>query len=439
MTQDDHLIERDKRHVFHPCTQMKTLETCAPFIVNLAKGSYLYTNQGPLIDAISSWWCKSLGHGHPGVLAAIQEQLAHFEHVITANTTWPALVKLAEKLAKITGKQHVFFASDGATAVEIAMKLALQAQQIKGHPQKREFIALKNAYHGESLATLGISDLGLYKKPFESLGPVCHFIEPPYVSTTEEICHQPCLQWSHLETRLNALSDKVCAVVVEPLIQGAAGMLCYQADFLRKLANWAKENDIYLIADEIMTGIGKTGHWLASQLADIEPDLICLSKGLTSGALPMSCVMLDHAVFDLFYAEPAAGKSFLHSNTFSGNPLAVSAALATLTIMETENILQGIPVLEKRMRAHFETIAQNTGVLTNIRGTGAIIAADLVGDAEFGNRIYQSALQKGAFIRPIGKTIYWLPPLNIESSVLDKLADITEQAICAAQEDSLQA
>lgn len=432
MTQDEPLISRDRRHVFHPCTQMKTLETTPPFIVNLAKGSYLYTNKGPLIDAISSWWCKSLGHGHPGVLAAISEQMAHFEHVITANTTWPALVALAEHLARITGKQHVFFASDGATAVEIAMKLALQAQQIKGHTNKKEFIALKNAYHGESLATLSVSDMGIYKKPFEGLGPVCHFIQPDYVTSTEAIINQPCKNWSEIEKQLDSLAEKVCAILVEPLVQGAAGMLCYSADFLRKLKNWAQEQGIYLIADEIMTGIGRTGHWLACHLADVEPDLICLSKGLTSGALPFSCVMLSSALFDLFYDEPSTGKSFLHSNTFSGNPLAVSAALATLTILEQEKILDRVPLLENTMRTHFENIANHTGLLTNIRGTGAIMAADLIGDGEFGNRIYQEALERGAFIRPMGKTVYWLPPLNMELSVLDTLAEITEQSIKAA-------
>lgn len=433
MVNVEKLIERDLRHVWHPCSQMKDFETCPPFVIESAKGSYLYTDHGPLIDGISSWWCKSLGHGHPAVLSAIKNQLKYFEHVIGANTTHPLLVDLAEELAEVTGKQHVFFASDGASAVEIAMKLTIHAQQIKGFKNKNEFIALKNGYHGESLGTMSISDLGIYKAPYQNLGVNCHFIEDiPYLCDINDPLWDDCSShWDHIVKKLDELSGSVCAVIFEPIVQGAGGMLCYSADFLHKLAAWAKAKDIYIIADEIMTGIGRTGKWLASDHAQISPDLICLSKGLTSGSIPMSCVMIDNTIFDLFYADYYSGKSFLHSNTYSCNPLAIAAALATIKTIRDEQVIDYSLELGQHMRQQMQDIARQTGKLNHVRGIGAIVAADLTGTnhQRIGNLIYQEALKHGALIRPIGKTLYWLPPLNTEKEIIGKLAEITLNSI----------
>lgn len=428
----DQIINRDLNHIWHPCAQMKDFEACPPLVVERAQGSYLYTNKGPLIDAISSWWCKSLGHGHPNVLAAISEQLERFEHVIATNTTHLPLVELGEELTKLTRKPHVFFGSDGSSAVEIAMKLAIHANQIKGFPQKNQFIALKNGYHGETLGTMSVSDLGLYKAPYTSFNLKCHFIESiPYVSGKHDPLWSDCgSYWSSLESELDKLSEVTCAVILEPLVQGAGGMLCYSADFLNKIAGWAKKNDIYLIADEIMTGIGRTGTWLASEHAQVEPDLICLSKGLTSGSIPFSCVMIDKAIYDLFYAEYRSGRSFLHSHTYSANPLGVSAALATLKTLQEEQILARVGELEYQMRHALNQVAQSSGKLSNIRGIGGIIAADLedTGD-RIGYKVYQQALTHGALIRPIGTTLYWLPPLNTNKDIIGKLAEITLHSI----------
>ncbi len=435
MVNTHQLISRDLKHFWHPCTQMKDFETCPPLIIEKAQGSYLYTNKGPLIDAISSWWCKSLGHGHPAVIAAIKNQLDCFEHVITANTTHPALVELAEELAKITKKQHVFFASDGSSAVEIAMKLAIHANQIKG-TEKNHFIALKNGYHGETLGTMSVSDLGLYKAPYTSFGLTCHYIQNiPYISGKEDSLWHNCdSYWSTVEKELEAISDKVCAIIIEPLLQGAGGMLCYSPDFLKRLSSWAQSKNIYLIADEIMTGMGRTGKWLASNHAEVEPDLICLSKGLTSGSVPLSCVMIDNSIFDLFYADYATGKSFLHSHTYSGNPLAVSAALATIRAMHQERIIEHAQSLGEYMLSALTEVAQLSGKLSNIRGIGAVVAADLedTGQQRIGNKVYQHALNHGALIRPIGNTLYWLPPLNTDYEVIGKLAEITLHSIKGA-------
>ncbi len=433
MVNTDQLIAKDLKHIWHPCSQMKDFETFPPIVVNKAQGSYLYTNKGPVIDAISSWWCKSLGHGHPAVIAAIKNQLDCFEHVISANTTHPAAVELAEKLSEITGKQHVFFASDGSSAVEIAMKLAIHASQIKGHKNKNQFIALKNGYHGETIGTMSVSDLGLYKTPYASFGVQCHYIDDiPYVSGLKDPLWTNCdAYWNKVVQQLNKICDKVCAILLEPIIQGAGGMLCYSADFLSKISSWAKEKDIYLIADEIMTGIGRTGEWLACDHARIQPDLICLSKGLTSGSIPFSCVMIDSTLFDLFYDDYHTGKSFLHSHTYSGNPLAIVAALATIKTIEQDNLLMHSQELGKIMFSYLQDIARDSRKLVNVRGVGAVVAADLIesSQARIGFKIYQEAIKQGALIRPIGNTLYWLPPLNTDKEIIGKLAEITLNSI----------
>ncbi|KTD15679.1 adenosylmethionine-8-amino-7-oxononanoate aminotransferase [Legionella gratiana] len=436
MVNTQQLITRDLKHVWHPCAQMKDFEICPPIVIEKAKGSYLYTNKGPLIDAISSWWCKSLGHAHPKVMTAITDQLNRFEHVIAANTTHPLLVELAEELANITQKQHVFFASDGASAVEIAMKLAIHANLIKGFANKNQFIALKNGYHGETLGTMSISDLGLYKAPYTSFNLKCHFIDNiPYVSGKADPLWTNCeTHWSSIEKQLETMDDNVCALIVEPIIQGAGGMLSYSQDFLKKIALWAKSRGIYLITDEIMTGIGRTGEWLAANHAGIGADIICLSKGLTSGSIPLSCVMIDHSIFELFYADYASGKSFLHSHTYSGNPLAVSAALATIKAMHEEKIITHVRNLGEYMLTTLTEVAQLSGKLKNIRGIGAVVAAELEDslDHRVGNKIYQHALNYGALIRPIGNTLYWLPPLNTSHEIVGKLAEITLKSIKGA-------
>jgi len=432
MVNTEQLIAKDLHHIWHPCAQMKDFELCPPIIVERAQGSYLYTNHGPLIDAISSWWCKSLGHGHPAVVSAIKKQMERFEHVIAANTTNPVLVELAEHLTQITKKQHAFFASDGASAVEIAMKLCLHALQIKGHNNKKQFIALKNGYHGETLGTMSVSDLGIYKAPYEGFGVTCHFIEPAYVNGVNHPLWADCeAYWQIIEPQLEEIKEHVCAVIFEPIIQGAGGMLCYSAHFLNKLAHWAKSNNIYLIADEIMTGWGRTGTWLASEHADIEADLICLSKGLTSGSIPFSCIMIDHDIFELFYNDYSTGKSFLHSHTYSGNPLAVSAALATIQAMQQEETISYTNHLGTIMLNYLQEVAKLSGKLIHVRGIGAVVAAELVNEGQnrIGDQIYQQALKLGALIRPIGTTLYWLPPLNCDEKTIEKLAEITLNSI----------
>jgi adenosylmethionine-8-amino-7-oxononanoate aminotransferase len=429
------LTKKDIKHIWHPCTQMKDFEQYPPLVIHTAQGSYLNTDRGPLIDGISSWWCKSLGHGHPAVIAAIKEQLNNFEHVIGTTTTHHKLAEFGEKMADLSGKQHVFFASDGSSAVEIALKLCLHASQLKGKSDKQEFLSLSNSYHGETFATLSVSDTGLFKKPYEGYGLTCHFIKDlPYINNdTDPLWLNAETYWMNLEPKLNAIKAKLCGLILEPIIQGAAGMKCYSADFLNRLCSWAKKNDIYVIADEIMTGMGRTGEWFASKHANISPDIMCLSKGLTSGTIPFSCVLIDHAIYNLFYNDYHSGRSFLHSHTFSGSALAISAALATIKTMEKENIPENAKEIGQTMYSLMKEVSSATGKLSNIRQIGAVVAADLeiIEEQRIGFTLYQEAIARGAFLRPIGNSLYWLPPLNIEYDTLIQLAEITTAAIKA--------
>ena len=430
------LICRDLAHVWHPCSHMHDFEHAPPLVVHSAQGSIIQTDRGPLIDGIASWWCKSLGHGHPRVMAAIAQQMQRFEHVISANTTHPAVVELAEHLSALSKKQHVFFASDGSSAVEIALKLALHACGLKGQPEKNQFIALHRAYHGETLATLSLSDLPGFKIATPGFNLPCHWLHDiPYVTDTSDPLWSDCSSvWAAQQVYLDAIKHAVCAIIVEPIVQGAGGMLIYSADFLRRLAAWARQNDIYFIVDEIMTGLGRTGQWLASDHAGIEADLVCLSKGLTSGTLPLSCVMIDHSLFALCNDKNNPSASFLHSHTFSGHPLAVCAALATLEVMESENINAQASALGEYMRKGFEQVAVSTKKLTNIRSIGALVAGDLIAppNTRLGAVVAQEAIKHGALLRPIGQTLYWLPPLNTDHSTIDRLAQSTHRAILSA-------
>lgn len=428
-----HWIGRDLKHIWHPCSQMHDFEAASPLLVTGAQGAYLHTPEGPIIDAISSWWCKPLGHQHPNIIKAIETQLHTFEHIISANTTHKNSVLLAEKLAELSRLPYAFFASDGSSAVEIALKLSIHAKQLENQPQRTQFLALQNSYHGETLGTLSVSDLGLYNEPYQQYALPCHFIKPlPYTSGLDDPLSLNAQEaWDTILPELESIKDKLCAFIFEPIIQGAGGMRSYSADFLYRLYNWAKQNQIYCIADEIMTGFCRTGAWFACEHAKLQPDLICISKGLTGGALPLSAVLVSQSIYDLFYHPYESGQNFLHSHTHSGNALAIAAALATLQTLEKESINEQAIKLQTRMRQAFEALQTQTGVLSNIRGIGGIIAADLKpnGNSRLGYQLQLEALKHSILLRPLGNTLYWLPPLNLSQQTLEELTEKTYQTL----------
>jgi adenosylmethionine-8-amino-7-oxononanoate aminotransferase len=430
------LIERDLQTIWHPCAQMKDYASFPPLEVTGASGCHIQLASGQqLIDANASWWCKSLGHAHPKIHHALQSQLAQFEHVILANTTNATIVELGETLAQLCAPLNkVMFASDGSCAIEIAMKMSIHARKILGQAQKQHFISLANGYHGETIATLSVSDVGIYRDPYQALMFGCEFIQDiPYVSGEVDPLWTDCdAHWQKIKAQIDPLAASTTALIVEPILQGAGGMKIYSKNLLQRLAQWCKQHDVHLIADEIMTGIGRTGLPLACQHAGITPDFICLAKGLTAGYLPMSVMLTSNEIYQLFYQDYATGNNFLHSHTHSGNALSAKVALASLQTMQEENIYQHVQTITPTLRQHMQAIADSTGKLGNIRSIGAMVAADLMVTDEqprAGYQVYQQAVKLGALLRPLGNTIYWLPPLIIQPETIKELAAITQEAI----------
>lgn len=417
------IIEKSLKHIWYPAAKMEDYQIFKPQHIKRAYGSYIEMADGrQVIDAISSWWCKSLGHCHPRLQQALIEQIAKFEHVMQPHMAHETIANLSERLANLTKSLvKAFYASDGSTAIEIALKMSLHAQKNLGHLKKTKFMALSNGYHGETIATLSVSDLGKYNKPYKDLLFKSFFIPNlPYVSSINEPLWNEC-NWQNTEDFLELHANELAAIIIEPIVQGAGGMKIYSQDFLKKLRAWTLKKGVYLIADEIMTGLGRTGKMLACQHSDIEPDFLCLSKGLTSGMLPLSVCMTTQEIYNLFYQKDP----FLHSNTHYGNSLAASVALEVLNIFEEEDIIAKSNQLN--MLQKMQKIADETGLITNIRSIGAIVASDLVGVDSF--KLYQRSLENGAILRPIGNCLYWLPPLNIEIDTLEALAEITKQSL----------
>jgi adenosylmethionine---8-amino-7-oxononanoate aminotransferase len=432
------LVERDLRHIWHPCSQMKDYEKFLPLEVQSAQGSWITLKNGQKIfDAISSWWCKSLGHGHPHIAQAVRRQMENFEHVILANTTNDTIVQLSERLCQLSPNLNkVFYAGDGSSAVEIALKMSIHAQQLRGQPQRKVFMGLQNGYHGETALCLAVSDCGLYSQPYENMCPQAQILKniPLVTGENDPLWHDCSERWPMLEEQLNEVESQLCAIIVEPIVQGAGGMLVYSSDFLKRLRQWTSSHGIDLIADEIMTGFGRTGTALACEHAGIEADMVCLSKGLTSGWMALSAVLCSNSTYQLFYDDYSSGKAFLHSNTYCGNALAAAAALASLEVYEQENIYSKTKLLQQTMISQLESVAQATGRLTNLRGIGGLVAADLVLEPEregqrCGYAIYREAISRGALLRTLGNTIYWLPPLNSSDKDIEFLAQVTKDSI----------
>ena len=434
------IIERDLQHIWHPCSQMKDYESFQPLTIVKASGCHLELENGKkIIDSFSSWWCKSLGHNHPRLKQALIRQMEKFEHVALVNTTNEMIVGLSEKLAQLTPSlDKVFYTGDGSCAIEVAIKMSLHARRILRDEKRTLFLALQNGYHGETVGALSVSDVGIYRDAYQPILFPTQFVQAlPYVSGAEDPLWLDCrAEWEVIEKSLEPFCETATAILVEPIVQGAGGMKVYSQDFLRHLRHWTKKHHIHLIADEIMTGMGRTGKMLGCDHAGIEPDILCLGKGLTSGWLPLSVVLTSSSMYDIFYDDYQAGKSFLHSHTYSGNALAASVALEVINIMQEEKICDRVNALEKKMRTAMQDIANTTQKLTNVRGIGGMMAADLIytdSNRRVGFEIYQQATELGAMLRPLGNTLYWLPPLNIDMETLTQLHQITEKAIFAVK------
>ena len=427
--------ERDVEHIWHPCSQMKDYETLPPIVVDHGKGVWLYDITGKkYLDIISSWWANLLGHSNEKINEAIKEQLDKLEHVIFANFTHKPAITLAEKLVEILpkGLNKIHFNDNGSAAIECALKMCFQYYLQTGKPKKKYFMCLTEGYHGETIGALSVGAVDLYTKLYAPMmmktfpieAPDCY--RCPYAENRDN-CSAHCIE--RAKKVFEEKADETCALILEPLLQGSAGMRIYPPIYLKKIRELCDKYDVKLIADEIATGFGRTGKMFACNHADISPDVVCLSKGLTGGYMPMSATCVTDEIYDAFYADYNEGKAFLHSHTYAGNPLGCAAALAVQKILREDNILEkareNAAYLTERMEATFLP-HKNVG---EVRHIGLIHAVEIVADKETkvsldgkkrtGYAIYKRALSKGLLLRPLGDVLYFNPPLVISKDELD--------------------
>ena len=449
ITDSEALAARDLRVLWHPCTQMKDHETLPLIAIKRGEGAWLEDFDGKrYLDAVSSWWVNLFGHANPRINAALRDQLNQLEHVIFAGFTHEPAVRLSEQLVSLTpaGLTRCFFADNGSAAVEVAIKMSFHYWRNRGRPRKTRFITLANSYHGETLGALAVGNVELYKSLYKPLlmdvltapSPDCYFRD-----AGESWEQYSVRQFVHMERMLAASAGEVAAVIVEPLVQCAGGMRMYHPEYLVRLRDACRRHDVHLIADEIAVGFGRTGTLFACEQAGISPDFLCLSKGLTGGYLPLSAVLTTDDVYDAFYDDYANLTAFLHSHSYTGNPLACTAALATLDIFATENTIEcnrsKAAYLGRRAR-ELEAHAH----VTEVRQCGMIVAIEFAKDKQTrepypwterrGQRIYRYALDQGVLLRPIGNVVYFMPPYTVNEAEMDLMvraaAEGLELATC---------
>lgn len=444
------LIERDLAVLWHPCTQMKDHEWLPLLPIRRAQGVWLEDFEGNrYLDAISSWWVNLFGHANPRINAAVKAQLDTLEHVILCGFTHEAVLELSERLVKLTpqGLNRTFFADNGSSGIEVALKMSYHYWRNRGKTAKTRFITLSNSYHGETLGALAVGDVALYKQTYQPLlmqaitvpSPDAYQREP---GETPADCARR--QFAPMAKALERHAHEVAAVIVEPLVQCAGGMRMYDPVYLTLLRQACDHYQVHLIADEIAVGFGRTGTMFACEQAGITPDFMALSKGLTGGYLPLCAVLTTDEVYNAFYDDYQNLTGFLHSHSYTGNPLACRAALATLDIFESDAIIANNYKLAQHMHAATEALNDHPHV-AEVRQTGMILALEMVQDKATrqpypwqqrrGIRVYQHGLRRGALLRPLGNVIYFMPPYVITPEEIDFLAQVAAEGIDLATTD----
>lgn len=436
----DDLQAKDRQYLWHPYTQMKDYAERDLLLIDRADGLFLYDEHGRrYFDTISSWWCIIHGHNHPTIKSAIRSQLERLEQVLLAGTSHAPAILLAEKLVACTpaGLSKVFYSDNGSTACEIAIKMSLQYWRNTGRPERSQLVALERGYHGDTIGTMSLGGVPEFHQAFAGLMFDSHRLPSPYcyrcpVGKEQAGCDCECLK--PLADLLAAQGERIAALILEPLIQAAGGMIIYPAKYLEKAAALARRHGVHLILDEVATGFGRTGKMFALEYAGIEPDFLCLSKGLTAGCLPLAATLTTEEIYQAFYADYAAGRTFFHGHTFTGNPLGCAAALGSLKVFEQEATLAGLPGKISRLRQCMERFRSLPWV-GDLRQLGMIAAMELVKNREtregfaFADRvgwpIYLKGLEQGLLLRPLGNIIYlWLPLSTTEAQI----EEITERA-----------
>jgi adenosylmethionine-8-amino-7-oxononanoate aminotransferase len=433
---NDLLLKRSLAAVWHPCTQMKQHETLPLVPVARAQGCWLYDFEGTrYLDAVSSWWVNLFGHGNARINAALVDQLALLEHAMLAGLTHEPVVRLSERLSQHAGGGlgHCFYGSDGSAAIEIALKMSFHYWRNSGRPQKTQFVSLANSYHGETLGALSVTDVTLFKDTYAPLLRASVQVPSPdwRLAQAGENAKEFAIRCAQaLEQHLEQHHAETAALIVEPLVQGATGMAMYDKEYLRRARTLCDRFEVHLIADEIMTGFGRTGSFFAFQQAGITPDLLCLSKGITGGYLPLSVTLATDTIYQAFY-DDAVTRGFLHSHSYTGNALACRAALATLDIFEQDKVIDANKIKSTQISAAANVIAQHPRV-TGFRNAGMIWAFEVAtDDAGFARKFYQQALARELLLRPIGNTVYFMPPYVIADDeielLINRTLDIIEQ------------
>jgi adenosylmethionine---8-amino-7-oxononanoate aminotransferase len=423
-------------HIWHPFTN-GALDP-PPLLVQKAEGVYLHTADGRrIIDAISSWWVNLHGHANPRISAAIADQTRKLEHVILAGFTHEAAEELAARLSKWLPRDltHMFFSDDGSTAVEVALKLAVQHFQNLGRPEKSEIVALAHGYHGDTAGAMSVSDESPFTQPFRSMRYAVHRVNSAYcyrcpVGLKRESCHIECVQ--QLEGLLAERGDRIAAMIVEPLLQGAGGMVVHPVEFLQKVRALCTKHDVLLIADEVLTGFGRTGKMFACDLANVVPDLMCISKGLTGGFMTMGVTLCTDRVESAFRSENRM-HTFYHGHSYTGNALACAAANASLQIFDGEPVFDRIAMISK---INAERLAQLCSMhqVGDVRQIGTMGAMELVAEdagylSSLRPKLYGFFLERGVLLRPLGNVVYVLPPYVIEPDELHRVYDVIVEAI----------
>jgi len=440
MTSEVDLLELNRRYLWHPYTQMKDFEKNDPLFVDRADGVFLFDAQGRrYYDTISSWWCILHGHNHPRIKAAIRDQLDRLEHVHFASTTHEGAIRLAEKLVALTpdGLSRVFYSDNGSTACEVAIKMSFQYWKHIGETRRESFVSIERGYHGDTIGAMSLGGIPKFKGPLDALtfdsyripSPYCYRCpyeaKPPAKSLN---CSLECL--GPLEKLLADKGREIAGIILEPLLQAAGGMIVYPVEYLTRLAELVSYHRVHLILDEVATGFGRTGRMFALEHTGISPDFLCLSKGLTAGFIPMAATITTDDVYNAFYSDYKEGRTFFHGHTFTGNPLASAAALASLEVFEQEKVLDGlqdkINTLQSGMK-RFEVLPW----VGDVRGIGMVAAVELVRDRRtrtafpsekrVGWMIYKEGLKKGLILRPLGDIIYLFLPLSV---TVDQIEDI---------------
>lgn len=443
-TNNAHWMQRDLQVLWHPCTQMKDHETIPLIPIRRGEGIWLEDYDGKrYLDAVSSWWTNVFGHCNPRINDRIKQQVDQLEHVILGGFTHAPVVELSERLVQLSpaGLERVFYADNGSAGIEVALKMSHHYWRNVGQPQKKRFLTISNGYHGETLGTMSVSDVALYTETYEALlldclkvpSPDCYHREPG--QSWEE--HSRAM-FSPMLDALEQHHQEVSAVILEPLVQGAGGMRMYHPVYLTLLREACDRFDVHLIADEIAVGFGRTGSMFACEQAGITPDFLVLSKALTGGYLPLAAVLTTEQMYQAFYDDYSTMKAFLHSHTYTANPLACSAALATLDIFAEDNVLarnRGLAQVMGEATAH---LADHPHI-AEVRQTGMILAMEMVQDKATktpfpwqerrGMRVYQHALERGALLRPLGNVVYFIPPYVITPEQIRWLAEVATEGI----------